>query len=197
MNNVRRSTMLMVKLALLSAAAVIFMYFDFPVLPAFPWLKIDLSDIPALVGAFAFGPLAGIVVEAMKNVLIFFVKGTQTAGIGELANFLIGATFVGCAGVIYVRNKTRKMAVISMLVAMVFMSIVGVLANYFLLMPLYGMDKMPAGDLINYIVAGVVPFNLIKGLLVSAITLLIYKRISILIHGAAMENGKRQEKKIA
>lgn len=197
MNNVKRSTELLIKLALLSAFAVILMYLEFPILPAFPWLKIDLSDIPPLVGAFAFGPAAGIIVEAIKNVLIILVKGSGSGGVGELANFIIGASFVGCAGVIYFRKKTRKTAVIALVVSILFMSLVGVLANYFILMPLYGMDKMPQGDLIHYIAAGVIPFNLIKGSMVSVVTMVIYKRISVLIHGAAMTTGREENKKIA
>ena len=79
-----------IKLSLLSAIAVILMYIDFPVIPIFPWLKIDLSNVPALMGAFAFGPLAGVIIELMKNLLILIVKGTGTGFVGELANFLVG-----------------------------------------------------------------------------------------------------------
>ena len=79
MNN---NTSKMIKISLLSALALILMYIDFPVIPLFPWLKIDLSDVPALIGAFGFGPLAGVLIELIKNVVIVLIKGTQTGFVG-------------------------------------------------------------------------------------------------------------------
>ena len=84
----------MVKVSLLTGIAFILMFFDFPVLPMFPWLRIDLSDVPALMGAFAFGPLAGILIEFLKVTMNFLLQGSSTGGVGELANFIIGASFV-------------------------------------------------------------------------------------------------------
>lgn len=181
MKNVSKSTNLTVKLGLLSAIALVLMFFEFPILPAYGFLKIDLSDIPALIGAFAFGPLAGILVEGIKNILITLLKGTQSGGIGELANFIIGASFIGTAGLVYKLKKTRKTAFISLAVAIVIMSAVGVLANYFILIPLY-FKALPTDQIIKYLVYGIIPFNLIKGFLISVVTLVIYKRVSILIH---------------
>lgn len=198
MNTLNKRTVLSIKIALLSAIAVLLMYLEFPVLPAFNWLKIDLSDIPALIGAFAFGPLAGILIEGLKNVLIILVKGTDSGGVGQIANFIIGASFVGVAGLIYVRSKTFKTAVISMIAATIFMSIVGVLANYYILIPLYKMDQMPQSWLMNYILTGVIPFNLIKGVLVSAVTLIIYKRVAIIIKAEGFRPSSNSDtKKIA
>lgn len=201
MKNVSRTTNLMVKISFLSAIAAIFMYFDFPVLPAFDWLKIDLSDIPALIGAFAYGPAAGVIIEGFKIFLRFLLKGTQTGGIGELANFIIGASFVVPAGFIYARNKTRKNAIISMTAATLSMAIVGVLANYFILVPLYK-NFLPAlkesSYVIKYMLYGVLPFNLIKGIMVSAITLLIYKKVAVLIlRESAFSNKEGFPKKTA
>lgn len=181
MKNLSKSTNLTVKLGLLSAIAFILMLFEFPILPAYGFLKIDLSDIPVLIGAFAFGPLAGIIVEAIKNVLFILIRGTQTGGIGELANFIIGASFIGTAGLIYKQKKTRKTALISLIAAIIIMSVAGVLANYFILIPLY-FKALPTDQIIKYLIYGIVPFNLIKGFLISAVTLVIYKRVSILIH---------------
>ena len=98
-----------IKISLLSAIAVMLMYFDFPIpfLP-FPWLKIDLSDIPALMGGFAFGPIAGVLIELLKNLLILIVKGTGTYFVGEMANFIIGASLVFPAAWIYHKNKSKK-----------------------------------------------------------------------------------------
>ncbi|WP_139905662.1 ECF transporter S component [Clostridium thermarum] len=197
MSNVSTKTSYLVKLSLLAAISVVLMYLEFPLLPAFPWLKIDGSDLPALIGSFAFGPITGVAIEALKNVLIILIKGTETAGIGQLANFIIGATFVGTAGMIYKYKKTRTNAIISMAVATVVMSIIGIFANIFILIPLY-MPGMSSADLMNYVTKGIVPFNLIKGLGVSIITLLVYKRISVIINREGFQyEGEKISKKTA
>jgi riboflavin transporter FmnP len=182
--NKKISTNLLVKMSFLSAVGAVLMYFDFPILPAFVWLRIDLSDIPALIGAFAYGPLAGVIIEAMKIFLRFLLKGTQTGGIGEFANFIIGAAYIIPAGLIYRRNKSRKNAIVGLSVATIIMSIVGVAANLYILVPLYASFMESLKDPVyinNYIIYGVLPFNLIKGVLVSAITVLIYKKVATLI----------------
>ncbi len=178
----------MVKSALLSAIAVVFMYFDFPILPTAPFLKIDFSDVPALIGGFALGPAAGIIIEAFKIFLIMIIKGTGTGGVGEFANFLIGVSFVFPAALIYHSRKNFKSAVVSMLAAIVSMNIVGILANYYILAPLYG---MPVDQIGSYITAGVIPFNLIKGVMVAVITLASYKKLSPIIKKeSALANKK-------
>ncbi|MBD8048327.1 ECF transporter S component [Clostridium faecium] len=170
----------MIKLSLLSAIAFILMYFDFPILPAFPWLKMDLSDVPALMGAFAFGPLAGAIIEAFKNLLILLLKGTSTGFIGEMANFLIGVSLVCPAAYIYHKNKTLKTAILSMFVGLISMEIVGIIANVFFLIPIY-MPTMPKDELIKYVMYGILPFNGIKSVIVSAVTFILYKRVSVSI----------------
>ena len=167
-----------IKLSLLSAIAVILMYMDFPVIPMFPWLKIDLSDVPALMGAFAFGPLAGITIELMKNLLILIVKGTGTAFVGEIANFLVGIALVWPAAMLYKKNKTKKTAIIGMILGTISIEIIGVLANVYLLLPAYGM-AMSKAELINYVMVGLLPFNGIKAVLVCGITYVLYKKVSV------------------
>ena len=167
-----------IKLSLLSAIAVILMYMDFPVIPMFPWLKIDLSDVPALMGAFAFGPLAGITIELMKNLLILIVKGTGTAFVGEIANFLVGIALVWPAAMLYKKNKTKKTAIIGMILGTISIEIIGVLANVYLLLPAYGM-AMSKAELINYVMVGLIPFNGIKAVLVCGITYVLYKKVSV------------------
>ncbi|MDT8715565.1 ECF transporter S component [Clostridium sp. 19966] len=188
MKSVNKSTEMLVKIALLSAIAVVLMVFEFPILPAFPFLKIDLSDLPAVIGAFGFGPMVGIVIELIKNILIILVKGTGTAGVGELANFIVGASYVGMAGLIYKKNKTKTGAVISLAAATIAMTIVGVLANYYILVPLYKLQLQGADYITKYIVSGIVPFNLIKGIMVSAITMLAYNKISIVIRAEGFKS---------
>lgn len=146
-----------IKISLLGAIAVVLMYFDFPIpfLP-FPWLKIDLSDIPALMGAFAFGPMAGIVVELIKNLLILIVKGTSTYFVGELANFIVGVSLVAPAAWVYHRNKSRKNALLGMALGTLSIEIIGIIANVYLLLPAFGMN-MVKDELIQYVTIGLLP----------------------------------------
>ncbi|EHA1005622.1 ECF transporter S component [Clostridium perfringens] len=169
-----------IKLSLLSAIAVILMYIDFPVIPIFPWLKIDLSDVPALMGAFAFGPLAGVIIELMKNLLILIVKGTGTGFVGEFANFLVGVALVWPAALVYKKNKTKKTAILGMVLGVLCIEVVGILANVYLLLPAYGM-AMSKAELMQYVTVGLIPFNGIKSILVCGITYALYKKISVSI----------------
>lgn len=169
-----------IKLSLLSAIAVILMYIDFPVIPIFPWLKIDLSDVPALMGAFAFGPLAGVIIELMKNLLILIVKGTGTGFVGELANFLVGVALVWPAAMVYKKNKTKKTAILGMVLGFLCIEVVGILANVYLLLPAYGM-AMSKAELMQYVTVGLIPFNGIKSILVCGITYALYKKVSVSI----------------
>ncbi|MDC4250413.1 ECF transporter S component [Clostridium perfringens] len=169
-----------IKLSLLSAIAVILMYIDFPVIPIFPWLKIDLSDVPALMGAFAFGPLAGVIIELMKNLLILIVKGTGTGFVGELANFLVGVALVWPAAMVYKKNKTKKTAILGMVLGVLCIEVVGILANVYLLLPAYGM-AMSKAELMQYVTVGLIPFNGIKSILVCGITYALYKKVSVSI----------------
>lgn len=169
-----------IKLSLLSAIAVILMYIDFPVIPIFPWLKIDLSDVPALMGAFAFGPLAGVIIELMKNLLILIVKGTGTGFVGEFANFLVGVALVWPAALVYKKNKTKKTAILGMVLGFLCIEVVGILANVYLLLPAYGM-AMSKAELMQYVTVGLIPFNGIKSILVCGITYALYKKVSVSI----------------
>ena len=169
-----------IKLSLLSAIAVILMYIDFPVIPIFPWLKIDLSDVPALMGAFAFCPLAGVIIELMKNLLILIVKGTGTGFVGELANFLVGVALVWPAALVYKKNKTKKTAILGMVLGVLCIEVVGILANVYLLLPAYGM-AMSKAELMQYVTVGLIPFNGIKSILVCGITYALYKKVSVSI----------------
>lgn len=171
----------LIKISLLGAIAVVLMYFDFPIpfLP-FPWLKIDLSDIPALMGAFAFGPMAGIAVELIKNLLILIVKGTSTYFVGELANFIVGVSLVAPAAWVYHRNKSRKNALLGMALGTLSIEIIGIIANVYLLLPAFGMN-MVKDELIQYVTIGLLPFNGIKSILVCGITYVLYKRVSLSI----------------
>ncbi|NFE95726.1 ECF transporter S component [Clostridium botulinum] len=181
-----------IKISLLSALALILMYFEFPVIPIFPWLKIDLSDVPALLGAFGFGPLAGVTIELIKNILILLVKGSQTGFVGELANFLIGISLVLPAGIIYKRNKSKKSAILGMILGGIFIEIVGVIANVYMLLPAYGM-QMSSGELLKYVTVGLLPFNGIKAIIVSMLTYILYKKVSVSIFKAEPNFGSPEK----
>lgn len=170
----------LIKVALLSAIAFILMYIDFPVIPMFPWLKIDLSEVPVLMGAFAFGPGVGVVIEFIKNLLIVVVKGSQTGLVGEVANFIVGVALVVPAAMIYKRSKTKRNAIIGMIVGILVMEVVGIIANVYFLLPAYGMQLSPA-ELTQYVTVGLLPFNGIKGILVSVTTYILYKKLSIYV----------------
>lgn len=196
MNSTNTNLNKFIKVALLAAIAVVLMYIDFPLLPMFPWLKIDLSDVPALMGAFAFGPVTGIVIELVKNFLIVLVKGSGTGFVGEFANFLVGVSLILPASLIYHRNKTKKGAIIGMIVGTVSIEIVGILANVFILLPLYGMS-MVGQELFNYVALGLLPFNGVKALLVCVVTYLLYKRLSVAIFKVEPMMETKLDKKIS
>lgn len=183
-----RNTNKMVKISLLSAIAVILMYFDFPILPAFPYLKIDLSDVPALLGGFGFGPLAGILIELVKNIVILLIKGTSTGFVGEFANFIIGVSLILPASFIYSRSKSKKNAILGMVIGAISIEVVGILANVYILLPLYNMP-LSGAELMKYVTTGLLPFNGIKAVMVSVLTYLLYKRVSVSIFNAEANFG--------
>ncbi|MDD7792727.1 ECF transporter S component [Clostridium sp. 'White wine YQ'] len=181
-----------IKIALLAGLAFVLMYFDFPI-PGFPpFLKIDLSDIPALIGSFALGPIAGVVIELIKNILYTLIKGSQSAFIGEFANFAIGGTWVLVAGLIYKYKRTFSGALIGLIVSVISMTVVAILLNYFILLPMYvNVFKVPIGDLGAFIATATLPFNLIKGAAASVPTLLLYKQVSALLNSEARKTEYR------
>ncbi len=187
----------MVKIAVLGVIGMVLMFFDIPAFFAPGFLKIDLADLPALIGAFAMGPMAGVIVQLVKNLLSIFIEGTTTGGIGELSNFIVGSTFVYVAGFIYYKKKTLKTAVVGLILGVLAMTILATLSNYYVVFPLYakifgwpmekiiGMGSAVNKFVIDYkslILFAVVPFNLVKGTIVSIITLLVYKKVSPILH---------------
>ncbi|HZK33071.1 MAG TPA: ECF transporter S component [Tissierellaceae bacterium] len=191
------STRNMVKIAVLGVIGMVLMFFDIPAFFAPGFLKIDLADLPALIGAFAMGPMAGVIVQLVKNLLSIFIEGTKTGGIGELSNFIVGSTFVYVAGLVYYKNKTFRTAVIGLIVGILAMTTVATISNYYVIFPLYAkifgwpMDQIiQMGSAVNkfvidyktLILFAVVPFNLVKGTIVSIVTLLVYKKVSPILH---------------
>ena len=184
----------MVKVSLLTGIAFILMFIEIPIVPIFPWLKMDVSDVPALMGAFAFGPLTGILIEFLKVVMHFLLTGSSTGGVGEVANFMIGVSFIAPASLIYWKSKSKKTAIIGMIVGLLAMEVVAILANIYLLLPLYGMKMAPA-ELMKYVTVGLLPFNTIKGFIISILTYMLYKKVSATIFKVEPNFGSKEKHK--
>ena len=183
--------------AMLAAVATVLMFLDFS-LPMFipGFVKMDVSELPALLASFSLGPVYGVAVCLIKNLLNLIFHGS-TGGIGELCNFLLGAAFVATAGIIYRRSKSRKTAVIGCLVGAAVMAVVSVPVNYFISYPVYakmfgGIDAILAAyqainpnvdGLLQCLVVFNLTFTFVKGLLDSVLCFLIYKPLSPILHG--------------
>jgi len=168
------STQKIVRIALLSALSFVLMFFVHFPLPGFPtYLKYDPSEIPALIGTFSLGPMAGVVIQIVKN-LLFLLSGRSEAGlVGVAANFTAGGSMVLVAGLVYQWRRTRGGAILALITASLITPIVMALANYHFFFPVYGIPKEAAAPLITSVV---VPFNLIKTGMSSLGTFVLYKK---------------------
>lgn len=181
---------LIVKIAFMAAVAAVVMTFKFATPFAPPFYTIDFSEVIVLLSGFALGPIPAIAVEALKILLNLLLNGTATMGIGEVANFLMGCSFVVTASVIYHKNKTRKQALIGMGVGVIALCVVASLMNYFVLLPAYAyffnipMDALIAqspisvDNIFTFILIAVVPFNILKGVVSSTAVFLVYKKVT-------------------
>lgn len=188
------STRTITMTAILAAISYALAFLEFPVPLSPSFARMDLSDLPALIGAFAFGPMSGVMIELIKNVLQLF--STSTGGVGELANFLMGASYVMTAGFIYKYRKTKKIALTACIVSSFVMGIAAAVINYFILLPLFE-TFMPLEQLIasfgeflpfihsklDVVLYNAIPFNTIKGLVIGAVTMLVYKRLTPVLKG--------------
>ncbi len=186
------------RIAVLGAAAFVLMLVEFPIpFIAPPFYQMDFSELPVMIGGFAMGPGAACAIETLKILLNLLFDGTSTMFVGEIANFLIGCSFAVPASLIYRRHKTKENALKGLVCGSVCMAVAGVVLNYFVLIPAYsyfyhldldviismGAQIFPFIDTkLKFVIACVTPFNLIKGVLVSTLTTLLYKRISPLLH---------------
>ncbi|MCI8924894.1 MAG: ECF transporter S component [Lachnospiraceae bacterium] len=202
------STRKIAMIGVFSAIAMILHILDFPVPFAPPFYKLDFSELPALIGTFAFGPVAGIMIEFCKIMLKLLIKGTSTAFVGDLANFVIGCSFILPASIIYMFHKTKKNAIIASGIGTLIMTVFGTMFNAVYLLPafsvLYGMPLeaiVEMGTKINgsitsvttLVIFAVAPLNLLKGFSVSFVTLLVYKKLSpVLKAGTVWGNKERR-----
>ena len=184
--------------AMLSAVAFVLMFLEFPIPALIPsFVKLDVSDLPELLAAFALGPVWGVVVTLLKNLLFLFIRGTHSAYVGELFNFLMGSVFSFTAGLVYHRSKSRRSALLGAVIGAALMAVVSVPVNYYLVYPAYVvLYKMPmdaivgmyqainpaADNLLGCLVMFNLPFTFFKGMLDVVLCFLIYKPLSPLLH---------------
>ncbi len=181
-----------------SAIAMILMLFEFPLPFAPGFYELDFSELPILVGTFAFGPTAGVLMEFVKILLKLIKKGTSTAFVGDLANFVVGCSFILPASLVYAFRKNKKSAIAACITGTLVMTVFGTAFNAVYLLPTFAemfhmsMDELIAmgaevnplmteGSLLSFVAVCVAPMNLIKGVGVSLVTMLIYKPLSPII----------------
>ena len=184
-------------IGMFSAVAGIMMLFEFPLpMIAPPFYELDLSELPVLICGFAFGPVAGVVTEFLKVLIKLFLKSTSTAFVGDLANFVVGCTMILPATILYHLKKSKKAAVISCVVGTICMAVFGTAFNAIYLIPAFSkLYQIPLEaiiamgtainasitDIVTFVIICVGPLNIIKGTVVSVITILVYKPLSPII----------------
>lgn len=189
-NTTKFDTKFMIKVAMLTAVASVIYYLDFPV-PLMPsFIKLDLSNVVSLFAGFTLGPVGGLLVCLLKNIIHIAIKGMGTTmGIGDIFDFVTGATYAVTASLIYVKNHTKKGAFIGCCVATVLYTLVSLPLNYFVTYPIYakafgGMEAImgayqailpDVGNLFAALCIFNVPFTLVKGILCSVVTMVVYK----------------------
>ena len=191
-------------IAMMAAVSGVLMTLEIPLFFAPPFYKIDLSEVPVLICAFYLGPVPGVVCELLKVMLKLLLKGTSTAFVGDFANFIVGCAFVLPASIVYPLHKSRRGAIAALAVGTAVMTIFGSLFNALYLIPkfseLYGLPldaiismgsaaNSAVHDLGTLVLFAVVPFNLLKGVLVSLLTFLLYKRVERLFFRPAAQNA--------
>ncbi|MBQ7794957.1 MAG: ECF transporter S component [Lachnospiraceae bacterium] len=186
----------LVLMGMFGALAAVLMLFEFPLVFLAPsFYGLDLSEVPVLVGAFSMGPAAGVIIEFVKILIKLVMKPTTTGFVGEMANFVIGCSLVVPAAMIYHTKKSKKSAIYGMIVGTIVMALSSIVINAVVMLPFYS-KVMPLESIIalgaainpavsniwTFAIICVGPFNLVKGVVVSIVTQLVYKRISNLIH---------------
>ena len=181
----------LVKISILSAIGYILMFISVPLPMLFPeFLKIDISDLTALLGGISLGPMAGVTIAFLKNLLQFITGMSTTGGVGEIANFLIGGSFVFTVSYIYSKKRNVSGVIIGLISGIVIMTIVGCIANYFIILPFYstigfsidavvsmGSKINPAiNDKLTFVIWIIAPFNILKSGIMSLLTLPMYKK---------------------
>lgn len=177
----------LVSIGMLSSIAYILMLLNFPIPPFPPFLMIDFSDIPALIATLIFGPVAGILVEVIKNTLDYFMTGSATGvPVGHIANVLAGILFILPTYYVYNRLKTKKGMTFGLIIGTIVMAVMMSVLNYLIILPAYtfflNFPAMSAPEMRTMIVTGILPFNIVKGLIISIIFMLLFTRMNTWIN---------------
>lgn len=186
------SVRMITQIGLLAAVAGVLMLFEAPLWFAPSFYKLDLSELAVMVGGLTMGPLAAALIELVKILLNFVLNGTVTGGVGELGNFIVGCAFVVPAAFIYQKWHNRKGMIAGMAAGTVCLVLLGAVVNYFVLLPVYSVVYgqpleffIEMGHVINpaivdlktFVLFAVAPFNLLKGVIISVLTVLLYSRV--------------------
>lgn len=170
----RKSASFLAKIAILSAFGAILLFVEFPIFPATPWLKLNLSDLPTLLASFMFGPVSGTAVNAVKLGIALLIRGTSTGFVGDLSNLISGTLYAVTAGLIYKIRKDKHGAVLALVVSGIVFCVSMILCNAFILLPAFGItDK----DAMSTTLLLTLAFNLIKTTLTGIATFLLYKKL--------------------
>jgi riboflavin transporter FmnP len=177
-NNVRK----LVSLAMLGSISYVLMLLNFP-FPGFPsFLLIDFSEIPALIAALIFGPMAGIIVELIKNVLDYVMTGSQTGvPVGHIANFAAGVLFILPTYFVYKKLSSKKGMTFALIAGTLTMAVLMSVLNYYIILPAYtifmGADPMSAAQARQFVTTAILPFNILKGFLITAVFMLLFVKL--------------------
>lgn len=172
-----------VTIGMLSSIAFVLMLLNFPIPPFPKFLMVDFSDIPALIAALIFGPAAGVLVELFKNLLDYILTSSETGiPVGHLSNFVAGILFVLPTYYIYEKLKSKKGMTFALITGTVIMATVMSILNYLIILPAYtlfmGFPAMSGEETRQMIVAGILPFNIVKGILISVVFMLLFVRMN-------------------
>ncbi|MGR3777575.1 ECF transporter S component [Bacillus paramycoides] len=189
----KNSVVQMVSVAMLSSIAYLLMMLDFPFPGLPPFLKIDFSDVPALIAAIIFGPIAGVIVEAIKNVLYYGIQGSLTGvPVGEIANFIAGCLFIGPASFLFRKYRSVKSLTTGLMLGTITMTVIMSVLNYFIILPAYtwflNSPAMSSDVMRQTIITAILPFNIIKGIVVTIVFVALFSRLKVWVF-AKMKNA--------
>ena len=180
MEKQRKRTKYFVTIGMLSSIGFLLHLLNFPIPPFPAFLKVDFSDMPALLAVITMGPAAGILVELFKNVLDWLFRGTETGvPVGHIANFTTGVLFIMPVYMVFNRFKSVKGLITGLIAGTLVMAVGMSFLNYAVFLPMYtyflGMDQVVGDALYVMIIKGILPFNIIKGIIITVIMVLLYK----------------------
>lgn len=195
-SNKYMSARVIAQIGILATISYFLRFIELP-LPIFPvFLKLDISDVPAVFGGLAMGPAAGFIILTIKNIMQIISGGSSTGGIGEIANLVIAGAYVVVVCMAYKKLRSKKGVIIGSIIGTIAMAITGAIIDYYVIFPLYAKIMIPMeqiiqmGQIINprvtnlykFMIWLVIPFNIIKGVLTTIVILPLYEKMSKIIH---------------